>query len=154
MELSRFPRSMPFSQIKQRHFRNLLRTSETFREIICWYYKEFLYALLLWVTYDICRNESRSESKKVIITDNVDLFFPCSIHSTEIRQNNRNHWFHLNFNFFFWFLLLTFITVNLQKNNVSKSSMNKSCVMNTTAGYVIMFIQNDFIMLKTSFSPN
>ena len=32
--------------------------------------------------------------------------------------------------------------------NVIKISKNKSCVMNTTAGYVIMYIQNDVMMSK------
>ena len=30
--------------------------------------------------------------------------------------------------------------------------MNKSCVMNTRAGYVIMYIQNDVMIFKTIFS--
>ena len=32
--------------------------------------------------------------------------------------------------------------------SVSKVTKNKSCVMNTTAGYVIMIIQNDVMTCK------
>ena len=42
----------------------------------------------------------------------------------------------------------------LLTNNDLSITKNKSCVMNTTAGYVIMYIQNDVMMFKKSFSPN
>ena len=37
---------------------------------------------------------------------------------------------------------------HLNSSAVYNSSANKCCVMNTTAGYVIMYTQNDVMMVK------